>query len=63
MRFTVNGVPALLKDSLGVSYQAYRIPAPGAGYAVTVDISGPGSYPPGDVNVSGKRDSADACSC
>ena len=27
---------------------------------MTIDVSGPGSYPPGDVNVSGKRDSADA---
>jgi hypothetical protein len=60
VRFSVNGVPAVLKDSTGASYQAYRIDAPGVGYAVTVDISGPGSYPPGDVNVSGKRDSADA---
>jgi hypothetical protein len=60
VRFTVNGVPAQLKSSAGVSYQAYPIGAPGSGYAVTADISGPGSYPIGDVNVSGKRDSADA---
>jgi len=60
VRFTVNGVPALLKDSAGVSYQAYPIGAAGDAYAITVDLSGPGSYPPGDVNVSGKRDSADA---
>ncbi len=58
--FTVNGIPAVLRDATGISYQAYRIDAAGSGYAVTVDISGPGSYPLGDVNVSGRRDSADA---
>ena len=60
IRFTVNGVPALLKDTDGQSYQAYIITAPGTGYVITVDVSGPGSYPVGDVNVSGKRDAADA---
>jgi len=58
--FTVNGVPAVLRDANGVSYQAYRIDDTGSGYVVTVDVSGPGSYPLGDVNVSGRRDSADA---
>ena len=60
IRFTVNGVPALLKDTDGQNYQAYIITAPGSGNVVTVDVSGPGSYPLGDVNVSGKRDAADA---
>ncbi len=58
--FTVNGVPAVLRDATGTSYQAYRIDDTGSGYVVTVDVSGPGSYPLGDVNVSGRRDSADA---
>ncbi len=57
--FTVDGVPAVLRDKDG-TYQAYRIGAAGSGYSVTVDVSGPGSYPLGDVNVSGRRDSADA---
>ena len=45
---------------MGTNYQAYAITAPGSGNVVTVDVSGPGSYPIGDVNVSGKRDAADA---
>jgi len=60
VRFTVDGVPALLHDAAGINYQAYQIAAAGDRYLITIDISGPGSYPPGDVNVSGKRDSADA---
>jgi hypothetical protein len=60
IRFTVDGVPAVLQDSGGTHFQAYPVGAAGPLYSITVDISGPGSYPPGDVNVSGKRDSADA---
>lgn len=60
VRFTIDGVPALLYDATGINYQAYPIGAAGTPYAVTVDVSGPGSYPIGDVNVSGRRDSADA---
>ncbi len=60
IQIRINGVPAVLKDHSGAAYQAYPIGAPGTGYAVTVDVSGAGSYPPGDVNVSGRRDSADA---
>ncbi len=60
VRFTINGVPALLYDATGINYQAYPLAAAGTPYGVTVDVSGPGSYPIGDVNVSGRRDSADA---
>jgi hypothetical protein len=58
--FKINGVPALLTNAEGENYQAYFITSPGTGYTLTVDVSGPGSYPLGDVNVSGKRDAADA---
>jgi hypothetical protein len=60
VRFTVDGVPALLKTPDGLTFNEYRVDFVGRGYTVTMDMSGPGGYPIGDVNVSGRRDSADA---
>ncbi|RME80717.1 MAG: PKD domain-containing protein, partial [Caldilineae bacterium] len=60
--FQINGSPAMFAGSNGIVANAFTIPLDGIGRTQRLDLflSGPDAYPLGDVNASGRRDSADA---
>jgi len=62
LRFLVNDAPAAFRDANGITTDQFVIPAGGVGQAYRLDptLVGPESYPLGDVNANGVRNSADA---
>ncbi len=60
--FYINDTPALFTNESGITAGEFVIPSEPMGqtYIVNLNIAGPESYPLGDVNASGRRDSADA---
>ena len=60
--FYIDAMPALFQDDNGITASEFVIPedAVGETYIVDLVITGPSGYPLGDVNASGRRDSADA---
>ncbi|MCX6032118.1 MAG: dockerin type I repeat-containing protein [Chloroflexi bacterium] len=62
IHFLVNDTPATFRDANGATTDQFVIPANGIGRPYRLDqaLVGPDSYPLGDVNANGLRNSADA---
>ncbi|MDQ1300793.1 MAG: large repetitive protein, partial [Chloroflexota bacterium] len=62
IRFLINDTPATFRNASGATTDQFVIPANGMGQANWLDLAlvGPSSYPVGDVNTDGARNSADA---
>ena len=62
INFYIDDVPALFQDEGGITRSEFVIPADAVGqtYILNLTLAGAEAYPLGDVNASGRRDSADA---